>query len=225
MQTAPFENHLTLRLMASLRQSLNQAERSDEPYRHWLLKDLFPADVLRELQTLDFPVPQLGGVSGSREVHNATRVYFDADNQARFPMVKAVADCLQSMAAVEAFEKAFGGPLKDTLLRIEYAQDTQDFWLQPHTDIGVKKFTMLIYLSDNPAHSDLGTDIYRDKDSHYGRAPYRPNGALVFIPSNNTWHGFEPRSFPGVRKSLIVNYVTQEWRDREQLSFPNAPVY
>jgi hypothetical protein len=27
-----------------------------------------------------------------------------------------------------------------------------------------------------------------------------------------------------VRTSLIINYVTNEWRAREQLSFPEAPI-
>ena len=58
----------------------------------------------------------------------------------------------------------FGGPLDDTFVRIEYAQDTDGFWLKPHTDIGVKMFTMLIYMSDDPRHADLGTDIYADAD-------------------------------------------------------------
>ena len=47
---------------------------------------------------------------------------------------------------------------------------------------------------------------------------------MIFIPSNNTFHGFEPRTIPGVRKSLIINYVTNEWRAREQLAFPDQPV-
>ena len=48
--------------------------------------------------------------------------------------------------------------------------------------------------------------------------------AMAFVPSNNTWHGFEPRPIPVVRKSLIVNYVTAEWRAREQLAYPDTPV-
>jgi hypothetical protein len=47
---------------------------------------------------------------------------------------------------------------------------------------------------------------------------------MVFVPADNTWHGFERRPIEGVRKSVILNYVTAEWRAREQLSFPQAPV-
>jgi hypothetical protein len=44
------------------------------------------------------------------------------------------------------------------------------------------------------------------------------------VPSDVTYHGFEPRRIEGVRQSVIVNYVTSEWRAREQLAFPNQPV-
>ena len=47
---------------------------------------------------------------------------------------------------------------------------------------------------------------------------------MVFVPSNITYHGIEPRKIDGVRKSVIVNYVTNEWRAREQLAFPERPV-
>ena len=109
---------------------------------------------------------------------------------------------------------------KDTFVRIEYAQDTDGFWLKPHTDIGVKMFTMLIYMSDDPRHADLGTDIYADENTHVGRSPFEPNSAMIFVPSKNTWHGFEKRPIHGVRRSIIVNYVTNDWRAREQLAFP-----
>jgi hypothetical protein len=47
---------------------------------------------------------------------------------------------------------------------------------------------------------------------------------MVFVPSSDTFHGFEPRNIEGVRKSLIINYVTDEWRAREQQAFPNTPI-
>ena len=120
-------------------------------------------------------------------------------------------------------ERETGAQLDGTFLRLEYAQDTDGFWLRPHTDLGVKKFTLLYYLG--PAGvEDLGTDIYENADTWSHRAPFVPGRALAFVPANNTWHGFEPRVIPGVRKSVILNYVTDEWRAREQLAFPDRPV-
>jgi hypothetical protein len=121
-------------------------------------------------------------------------------------------------------EEHFGTKLAGTYLRIEIAQDTDGFWLEPHSDLGVKLFTMLLYTSKDPGHADLGTDIYDAAKQHVGRSPFESNGALVFVPSDITFHGFKLRRIEGVRKSVIINYVTNEWRAREQLAFPNTPI-
>ena len=67
-------------------------------------------------------------------------------------------------------------------------------------------------------------DIYADENTWAARAPFKWNTALVFVPSDNTFHGFERRDIPRVRRSVIINYVTEEWRAREQLAFPKQPV-
>lgn len=210
---------------ASFDHSFATAESSATPYRHWFVKGVFPQSVADDLATLPFPVPELGGVSGKRELHNATRQYFDAEHQAKYTVCKDVADYLQAPSTIARINKACGVDLTGTYLRLEYAQDTDGFWLEPHTDLGVKKFTMLIYLSNEAGHEKLGTDIYANKVTHIGCSPFARNAAMIFIPADNTWHGFEKRTIPGVRKSLILNYVTPEWRAREQLSFPDEPVH
>jgi hypothetical protein len=208
----------------SVARSIRSRQTFPEPYRHWILSDIFAKPVVDTLANLPFPAPDLGGVSGRRELHNDTRRYFDKENIGKFPVVAEVARAFQAPETIALIAKAFETDVDGTYLRIEYAQDTGGFWLEPHTDLGVKKFTMLYYLSNDPGHADLGTDIYRDKETHYGRPPFVQNTALIFVPSNNTWHGFERRNIPGIRKSIIINYVTGEWRAREQLSFSEAPV-
>jgi hypothetical protein len=224
---APAEPQMDSRveaIKAAVRRSVESAERRETPYRHWLFQDLLPADVFAELKGIAFPLVDLGGVSGTREAHNPDRKYFDVDNQRAIPAVAEVSAALQDPETVGLLASHFGAPLDGTLLRIEYAQDTDGFWLKPHTDIGVKMFTLLYYLSDDPRHSDLGTDIYANAETHAGRSPFRPNAGMIFVPSDRTWHGFEKRPIAGVRKSIIINYVTQDWRAREQLSFPEEPV-
>ena len=83
---------------------------------------------------------------------------------------------------------------------------------------------MLLYLSTDPGHEDWGTDLYADADSLAETAPAEFNSAVVFIPSDNTWHGFRKRPIAGLRRSLIINYVTQEWRARHELAFPEQAV-
>ena len=204
--------------------SARAAQRFDEPYPHFLVDNILPAAVAEALDRLPVRAPALEGVSGRRELHNDTRSYADEENMARFPVMKAVAEALQSTEVVRVLAETYDAPIDDTFLRLEYALDTDGFWLEPHTDLGVKKFTCLIYLSDGPGHETLGTDIYASKEEHVGRTPFIPNSAMVFVPSDRTWHGFEKRPIAGVRKSLILNYVTQDWRAREQLSYPTTPV-
>lgn len=209
---------------ANLKRAFAGAQRFEDPYRHWVVSNVFPEGLTETLYTLPFPTADLHGVSGKRELHNDTRRYFDAENNAAFAECRAVADAFQSKEVVDAIESAMGADLSGTYVRLEYAQDIDGFWLQPHTDLGVKKFTMLIYIGDHPDHADLGTDIYRDADTWAKRPPFTPNTALVFVPGDNTWHGFERREIKGVRKSVIMNYVTDEWRAREQLAYPTTPV-
>jgi hypothetical protein len=211
-------------ISAQLLASIEASEGHPKPCRHWFLSRCLPTAVADEITELPFPPPALGGVSGKRELHNATRKYFDIENRAAFPVVEAFAQAFQSRAVTQRIERHFGTRLGGTYLRLEYAQDTNGFWLEPHTDLGVKVFTMLLYLSKDASHSDLGTDIYDADKHHIGRSPFVPNGAMVFVPSTDTYHGFEPRQIDGVRKSIIINYVTAEWRAREQLSFPDTPI-
>jgi hypothetical protein len=202
--------------------SFARAKPDSAPYRHWILSDLLPTSVAERLDALPFVAPPLNGESGTREIHNNTRRYIDADAIARHPVCASVAAAFQSDETVAMIERETGAQLGGTYVRLEYAQDVDGFWLRPHTDLGVKKFTLLYYLS--PDDDDLGTDIYENADSWSHRAPFIPGQALVFVPANNTWHGFEPRKITGVRKSLILNYVTDEWRAREQLAYPDRPV-
>ncbi|MEL6750542.1 MAG: 2OG-Fe(II) oxygenase [Pseudomonadota bacterium] len=211
-------------MKASLLNAFANAERSETPYPWFTVRNCLPADAVAPLRELPFPAPDLGGVSGTREAHNKSRNYFDVDARAKHDVCGALADALQDPEVVKAVETTFGTDLSNTNLRIEYGQDTDGFWLEPHTDIGVKNFTMLLYLSDGEGHEKLGTSIYSDVNTPVGETEFAPNVAMVFVPSDDTWHGFEARPINGVRKSIIINYVTQDWRAREQLAFPDQPV-
>ena len=204
--------------------SFAAARGADQPYRHWLLDNCLSPAMVDAALALPFPAPALGGVSGRREVHNATRRYFDVENRAKFPVAAALAEALQSDTVTRAVAKTFGAKLDGTYLRIEYAQDTDGFWLEPHTDLGVKLFTLLLALPDGRRQAGLGTDLYNPDRSWAKRLPFAWNAGLVFRPAEDTWHGFERRPIAGVRRSLIVNYVTPQWRDRDQLAFPDEPI-
>lgn len=211
-------------IVDSMLKSIATADHSPTPYERWYLTNCLSEEAAQAAMNLPFAAPSLDGVSGKRELHNATRTYFDKDNMARYEVCNAVNEAFQSDELSKAIAKSFGTNLDGTYLRIEYAQDTNGFWLEPHTDLGVKAFTMLLYMSPDESHKDLGTDYYDTDKKHIGRSPFEANAAFVFVPSGITYHGFESRRIEGVRKSIIINYVTNEWRAREQLAFPETPI-
>lgn len=204
--------------------ALAQAGAQSEPYPHWLLCDVLPEPMLRSLASLPVPAPALGETMGRRETHNATRWFFGAAAQRDFAPCRELAQCLQAPRVARALEARCAADLRGSFLRIEYCRDADGFWLEPHTDIGAKRFTMLIYLCDSPPSEDWGTDIYAAPEQHHGTAPFGANRGLVFIPGDATWHGFRRRRITGLRRSLIVNYVTPDWRARHELAYADMPV-
>ena len=208
----------------NLLRSLAEARNIQKPYPHWLLDQVLAAPMIDAICALPFAPPQVTDTFGRRETHNSTRLFFGAREQAIFPVCATLATALQSDSCVEALENLTGAKLSGSFLRLEYCQDINGFWLEPHTDIGAKFFTMLIYLNDPPAGENWGTDIYEAPNIPLGPAPSGRNQGLIFIPGHNSWHGFEKRRITGVRRTLIVNYVTPAWRARQELAFADHPI-
>lgn len=204
--------------------SLNASERGTYPYKHWLLSNMIPADICASIDALPVEVPRVGDTQGKRETHNSTRVFFGVDMRKQYQALDSLAQALQSDAVVSALRAETGAPLAGASLRIEYCLDTDGFWLEPHTDIGAKLFTMLIYLSEDPGAEAWGTDILDGPDKFVATTPYQRDCGLIFIPAHDSWHGWHKRPIATVRRSLIVNYVKPEWRSRQELAFPETPV-
>lgn len=225
MTTPAPSNALGQQAIATLLHSLGGAATLSEPYRHWIAREVLPPTIAATLNHLPVGTAGTEGVSGKRELHNDTRKYFDAANMARFPACAAVAEAFQSTVVASRIETLMKTDLSGTYVRLEYAQDIDGFWLEPHTDLGVKRFTMLIYLNEGGLeHDDRGTDLFFDRATWAKRAPFEDNTALIFVPGDNTWHGLSRRPIAGVRRSVIMNYVTRDWVAREQLAFPETPV-
>ena len=198
------------------------AQARANPFVHWRIADVLPEDLVRAFAALPFaPHPTLG-LSGRRELHNAYRRYV-AGPMLQSPPARRLAEAFQSTLLVNALSTVAGARLAGTFLRIEYALDVDGFWLEPHTDLGVKRLTFFIQLGA-PGQEDLGTDLYAGPHTWCERTPFSWNAGVLFVPSDETWHGFEPRTIPGVRRSLIINYVTDAWRERGQLAYSDCPV-
>ncbi|HET8998003.1 MAG TPA: 2OG-Fe(II) oxygenase [Acetobacteraceae bacterium] len=210
---------------AHVRRALRRAAREESPFRYWLLRSVLPRSLCRAVSALPFPPPAIEDTLGRRETNNPSRIFVSAANRRRYPACETLADAFQDDATIGLIEDICRISLAGSYLRIECCLDSDGFWLEPHTDIGAKLFTMLVYLSDHPDAEDWGTDIMDPFGTVLGRAPGSFNSGLVFVPGSDTWHGFTRRPIRGVRRSLIVNYVKPEWRSRHELAFPETPVF
>jgi hypothetical protein len=194
-----------------------RAKHSAMPYDYWLFDDILPNATHLALTALT-PAPAVAvKTAGRRETNNATRCFLDEATQRACPEAAALAGFLHSPRAIKMWRDLTGADLSGTFLRIEYCQDVAGFWLEPHTDIGAKKFTLLIYLADPSPGECWGTDILNTDKTLHLRASGAANSGVLFIPGDNSWHGFAPRPISGVRRTLIVNYVVPEWRARHEL--------
>ena len=191
------------------------------PYDYWLLSDVLPGTMCDDIANLPFPPPEAPLFNGRREANNSKRVYFSAENQEKFPVCRDTVAIFSDPSIIALLEKTTQSQISKGHLRIEYCQDVDGFWLEPHLDIKVKLFTMLVYLSDDPKLFDAGTDVYDSSPEHklVTTAPYEKNTGMIFIPGTNTWHGFSKRPIKGLRKSIIINYVAPEWINKAELAY------
>ena len=207
-----------------VRRALRAAGRPVWPFRHWLTTNTLPDDLAHRLARRALAAPAIADTLGKRETHNASRVFVNDKSCRNVTDYAVLAESLQDDATVGLLADMTGRDLDGGYLRIEYCLDTDGFWLEPHTDIGAKLLTFLIYLSEGAEADDWGTDLMTPNGSVLGRAPGGFGKGLVFVPGTDTWHGFTRRGITGIRRSLIVNYVKPEWRSRHELAFPDQPV-
>lgn len=204
--------------------ALCAAVRADQPYRHWKLCNVFPVDLCTAILTLPIAPPVLGRTDGTRNSANDSRCFITPALRAKFPVCQSLSEALQRPDVAQLIATTCEIPVEGSNLRMEYIQDTDGAWLEPHRDIPEKLFSMVIYLFTGPDAAAWGTDIYDADRRWIGRSSGEFNSGVIFVPGPATWHGFEPRPIVGVRRLMEINYARSDWRDREQLAFPDQPI-
>ncbi|MGB8273946.1 MAG: 2OG-Fe(II) oxygenase [Alphaproteobacteria bacterium] len=204
--------------------AVREARRLESPFVRWALKDVFPEDLCTGILTLPIAPPALGQTDGTRDTYNRQRAFITPLLRSKFPTCAALADALQRPEVARLMAETCGIEVEGGFLRIEYIQDVDGAWLEPHRDIKEKLFSMVIYLFTGPDAKDWGTDIYDAERRWVGRSPAEFNSGVIFVSGPATWHGFEPRPIIGVRRLMEINYVHPSWRDRGQLAIPDRPI-
>ena len=206
------------------KKSLKGAKRDDWPYRHWLLKEVYPEALCTGILALPVDPPRLGKTDGTRGTYNSQRCFFTPYMRKTYAACAALCDALQRPDVAKIVGETCDIDVEGAFLRMEYIQDVDGAWLEPHHDIPEKLFSMVIYLCLGPDAPTWGTDIYDSNRKLVGSSSAEFDSAVIFIPGENTWHGFEPRTLVGVRRLMEINYVRPNWRSVEQLAYPDRPI-
>ncbi|MBB2204133.1 2OG-Fe(II) oxygenase [Gluconacetobacter takamatsuzukensis] len=195
------------------------AEARAWPFAHWLLDDVLPPAAQAALLAWDPGAASHGGdTGGRRDARNGRRVFVTPATR-REPGLDLLARLFDAAETREAIAARCGARLAGTALRLELCLDTDGFWLEPHTDIGAKKLTLLVALSTGAGAAEWGTDLMTADGRAVARASGAFNSGLMFVPGEESWHGFVRRPILGLRRSLIVNFVSSEWRATGELAF------
>jgi hypothetical protein len=201
--------------------ALRGARQIDQPYRRWKLDNVLPEAMCAGILTLPIAPPVVTvDTLGQRATFNNQRTFFTPRMCELYPAIALLSAAMQRADVARQFEETCAITATGGYLRIEYIQDLDGMWLEPHCDIKEKLFSMVLYLCTGPYAKDWGTDIYDGDKKWVGRSAADFNTAVIFIAGPNTWHGFEPRPIHGVRRLMEINYV-RDWRAREQLAFPD----
>ena len=204
--------------------ALRTCERSDKPYRTWKLKEVFPVELCTGILTLPICPAFLGDTDGTRGTYNDQRTFITPTLREGFQCCQALAEALQRPTVARQLAETCQIAVEGGYVRVEYIQDIDGAWLEPHRDIPEKLFSMVIYLFHGPHSAEWGTDIYDADRQWIGRSSGEFNSATIFIAGPATWHGFDKRKIVGVRRLMEINYVRPSWRRREQLAFPDQPI-
>lgn len=130
------------------------------------------------------------------------RIYL---HQHDIPSFQELVILLTSKWIKNKFSKLTGVDYTNQQARIELCKDATGSWLEEHCDDPAKTMTCQFYLSDAPSSTTIGT---------FGSTA-KFNCGWVFANTGTEPHGLPPLGFN--RTSIILNYVNDDWRDRDVL--------
>jgi hypothetical protein len=211
-------NNFNEPLLKKVTENLSKVISKSEPFKHWVYNGVLLEETVDELLKLNLPMPKIEKHTGKRESQNQSRTFFNEEYCYKYSVFNDIAQVFNHPSIISQLGNITGRDLTKGKLRIEYTLDTGNFWLEPHLDIKEKLLTFLVYLSKNPNSSEWGTTIYNPDLSFHSKAPYKSNMGLMFMAGKDTWHGVPKQNIQGIRKNIIINYVTNDWKSVHELA-------
>lgn len=199
---------------AKLAHAFETAPEFSDPFKHWEVINALPEELTDHILAVRIPRTEGFSYDGTRASDSKVRpggtpprrMFIDKDTKNVYPFFQDLVDALLSRPVIDIVNKKFGVATENLYLRVEYINDFDGFFLDPHKDIVEKKFSMLLFLGEGPQH--MGTDFYDADLKVVKTVSFLHNNAYVFLPGDDTWHGLEKKTIPDRRCSLLINYVT-----------------
>jgi FkbM family methyltransferase len=189
---------------------IKEAEVISEPYPHFFIEGVFPSEVYSQI------LSNMPDDYTEIEKSRGTRGYpkrFTANPTGQFwnDIISNVKGMKNAICEKFGLDEIYSD---DTLL----IKDKEGYQISPHTDTPAKVVSALFYLTDKEVDG-AGTNIYQpnkngfickegkhysfDKFQKIKGFPYKPNSLLVFLRTDNSFHGVEPS--PCERNVLLYN--------------------
>jgi hypothetical protein len=194
-----------------------------DPFPHFYLENIFPADYYQELL---HNLPSTDVYDNLYEVTDLKLDHFRHRHQRDMdagwierlpsdlqPFWKAFNNWFLGPALAQAVLGSFSrqrSSWPEVSVESQFIRHRAGYFLGPHSDLYTKLVVLLIYLAPDNSAEHLGTSLYRPKDpaftcpdsKHYPfadfirvkTAPYKPNSLLAFMRSDISFHGLEPLS-------------------------------
>lgn len=181
---------------------------SSLPFTHYIVKRVFCEKELSEIQKIDLKLhsEKLDGERSS----NQNRFFITQSNINDNFVFKRIIDYFKRDSVISMFEKESGRTIKGNYLRVEFLEDKESSWLEPHRDIEEKLLSLIIYLNDSNESEENGTSLYDENKEKVKTVPFINNSGFYFFAGTNTWHGLEPVKIKKSRKAVMINYCTFE---------------
>lgn len=182
------------------------------PWEHYTTDNFLPPDIFDALKQIEINSDN-SLCEGTRT--NVTGRYFFTPDRTDSCTTNLVHFMKRNL---DALYDMYGYDLSNSVLRMELAQDDCSFWQECHLDALEKRITIIVYISRDDETVNLGTDLFYEKDGESIRVEWKDNRAVVFKPTEHTWHSFSPREFEGKRRVLLINLVDKDkWNSKEQI--------